>query len=99
MPAWEPRDEHRPRAVAWTAGFPTPGAPGGLCVREAVLPALPGPVTGDAAALAWRLATLGGELVYFGSSFAGGGIDPSDGGGPSSVPRVAPARSRARLSE
>jgi uncharacterized membrane protein YbhN (UPF0104 family) len=65
------------QAAAWTAGFLTPGAPGGLGVREAVLVALlVGPLgegSALAVALAWRVATLGGEVIFFATSFVGRG--------------------------
>ncbi len=42
-------------AVAWIAGFLTPGAPGGLGVREAILVAALGPLYGEGMALALAL--------------------------------------------
>lgn len=55
---------------AWTLGFVTPGAPGGLGVREAVIVAVLGPVLGrDIAllgALLFRFSTLFGELLGYG---------------------------------
>lgn len=54
---------------AWTLGFVTPGAPGGLGVREAVMTAVLGPTLGhDIAllgALLFRLCTLFGELLGY----------------------------------
>jgi hypothetical protein len=56
-------------ALAWLAGFLTPGAPAGVGVREAVLlMALPEPMEPAVAAgvvLALRLATTGGDLLFF----------------------------------
>ena len=56
-------------ATAWTLGFLTPGAPAGLGVREAVLVALLTPSAGEpaalTAALAFRAATLGGDLLFY----------------------------------
>ena len=55
--------------TAWTLGFLTPGAPAGLGVREAVLVALLTPSAGEpaalTAALAFRAATLGGDLLFY----------------------------------
>jgi len=55
---------------AWTLGFVTPGAPGGLGVREATLTAILGPTLGhDTAllgALLFRLCTLWGEVLGYG---------------------------------
>lgn len=63
-------------AVAWIAGFLTPGAPGGLGVREASLILLLTPVTGERNALAiaivMRLITTLGDLVFFSLSSACG---------------------------
>ncbi len=57
-------------AIAWVAGFLTPGSPGGLGVREAVFVAVAGPELGRelalAGALALRLATVTADLVVFG---------------------------------
>jgi uncharacterized membrane protein YbhN (UPF0104 family) len=55
--------------VAWLAGYATPGAPGGLGTREAVLLLTLGPVS-DAASLLlatvlFRLTTTAGELACF----------------------------------
>ncbi len=59
-------------AIAWAAGFVTPGAPAGLGVREAVLVLALGPALGEPAALAlaalYRLATLGGDLLLAGAA-------------------------------
>lgn len=59
--------------VAWLAGFATPGAPGGLGIRETVLVLFLGPAIGDASALstaiAYRAVTLLGELIYFALAF------------------------------
>ncbi len=55
---------------AWTLGFVTPGAPGGLGVREATLTAILGPAIGhDTAllgALLFRLCTVFGEVLGYG---------------------------------
>jgi uncharacterized membrane protein YbhN (UPF0104 family) len=54
-------------ALAWLAGTVTPGAPGGLGVREAVLTASLGPIVGHgpaaAAALGLRGTTTAGDLL------------------------------------
>ncbi|MEM7767709.1 MAG: hypothetical protein AAF253_09505 [Pseudomonadota bacterium] len=54
-------------ALAWLAGFLTPGAPAGLGVREAVLLVALGPALGPTAALAlaalYRLTTVAGDLL------------------------------------
>lgn len=59
--------------LAWLAGFVTPGSPGGLGVREVVLSvALAGwvePAVAVSAAAAFRVLTIGGDLLVF----AGGG--------------------------
>ena len=59
--------------LAWLAGFVTPGSPGGLGVREVVLSvALAGwvePAVAVSAAAAFRILTIGGDLLVF----AGGG--------------------------
>lgn len=59
-------------AIAWAAGFVTPGAPAGLGVREAVLVLALGPALGEPAALAlaalYRLATLCGDLLLAGAA-------------------------------
>jgi len=59
--------------LAWLAGFVTPGSPGGLGVREMVLSlALAGwiePAAAVGAAAAFRVLTVGGDLLVF----AGGG--------------------------
>ncbi len=56
-------------AVAWVAGFLTPGAPAGLGVREAVMVALMDPVLGAGAALgtsiAFRLVSFLGDGLIF----------------------------------
>lgn len=61
-------------AVSWLVGFVTPGAPAGLGVREATLLALIGGAVPDAAAVlavaAFRVVTLGGDVVFFLTSFA-----------------------------
>ena len=55
---------------AWIAGTLTPGAPGGLGIREGVLTLGLGPVlgSGDAAALALalRFVTLLGDVLTYG---------------------------------
>lgn len=56
-------------ALAWVAGFITPGAPAGLGVREAILLAILGPQYGSGVALALavtlRLITLAGDGTFF----------------------------------
>lgn len=56
-------------AVAWVAGFVTPGAPAGIGVREALLVVMLGPGMGAASAallvLALRLATVLGDIFSF----------------------------------
>lgn len=56
-------------AIAWLAGFITPGAPAGLGVREFVFVLMLGPVTGEADALLaaglLRLASLAGDILAF----------------------------------
>jgi len=56
-------------AVAWTAGFITPGAPGGIGVREAVFVMLLGGLIGQAESLLvsviFRMVTILGDLVFF----------------------------------
>lgn len=56
-------------AIAWIAGFVTPGAPGGLGPREAVLVLLAAPSMGEPAALIaialYRCLTLLGDVVCF----------------------------------
>ena len=58
--------------LSWLVGTVTPGAPGGIGVREAALVILLGPTLGEAVALAvallLRLVTTAGELLYFGAS-------------------------------
>lgn len=55
--------------VAWLAGFLTPGAPGGIGVREVVLMALLGSAAlqGDGALIAalFRLSNFSGDLLFF----------------------------------
>lgn len=61
-------------ALAWIAGYVTPGAPGGLGLREAVLVLGLGPVLGEAEALAvafaYRLVTIGADALLAGAGFA-----------------------------
>ncbi|MEM1144761.1 MAG: hypothetical protein AAGI88_19435, partial [Pseudomonadota bacterium] len=56
-------------AVAWVAGLLTPGAPGGMGVREALMYLLFAPVVGDAVsaglALTLRIATVAGDVLGF----------------------------------
>lgn len=56
-------------AIAWLAGFLTPGAPAGLGVREFVFTLILGPTIGESDALLvaglLRLATLAGDAVAF----------------------------------
>jgi hypothetical protein len=62
-------------AVAWTAGFVTPGAPGGLGVREALLVGMLAPAFGTAVAvgiaLSFRIVTTLGDLIAFAVGFLG----------------------------
>lgn len=56
-------------AASWIAGFATPGAPGGIGIRETALIALLTPLCGEAtavaAALELRLVTTLGDLLFF----------------------------------
>jgi uncharacterized membrane protein YbhN (UPF0104 family) len=56
-------------AAAWVAGFVTPGAPGGLGVREAMMLLVLSPMIGDSLALVvallFRIITVAGDLVFF----------------------------------
>ena len=56
-------------AVAWVAGYLTPGAPGGLGVREAMMVLLLSPVVGSGAAvglgITMRITTTLGDAVAF----------------------------------
>lgn len=56
-------------AIAWILGFLTPGAPGGLGVREAAMVLLLEPITGGPDALAvaglTRVITTAGDLAFF----------------------------------
>ena len=56
-------------SIAWLAGYITPGAPGGLGVREALLVLGLSPLIGEAeamiAAFALRLVTIQGDLFFF----------------------------------
>jgi uncharacterized membrane protein YbhN (UPF0104 family) len=58
--------------LSWLVGYATPGAPGGIGSREAVLVALAAPLTGAADALIlaalFRVVTTGGDFVCFGLS-------------------------------
>ena len=60
-------------ALAWIAGYVTPGAPGGLGLREAVLVLGLGPVLGEteaiAIAFAYRFVTVGADAVLAGVGF------------------------------
>ena len=62
-------------ALAWCAGFVTPGAPAGLGVREVVLLMLLDPIIGAPTALAfaalYRASTVAGDLLVAGAAFAG----------------------------
>jgi hypothetical protein len=57
-------------AVAWIAGFLTPGAPAGLGIREAIMIAALGPIYGAGNAIAittaLRLVTIAGDCLAFG---------------------------------
>ena len=59
--------------IAWTLGFVTPGAPGGIGVREALLTAQMSPLVGASnavlIALCLRLAAITGDVVLFLTSF------------------------------
>jgi glycosyltransferase 2 family protein len=70
-------------ALAWLAGFVTPGSSAGIGVREAVLiAALEGTVGAPASALialALRLVTIGGDVVFFGLGMALGPADARPG--------------------
>ena len=60
-------------ATAWIAGYVTPGASAGIGVREAVLIALLSGTLGEAnaavVAVAFRVVTLSGDLLFFALSF------------------------------
>lgn len=60
-------------SIAWVAGFVTPGAPGGIGVREAILVTLYSPVLGEGLALGLslmlRVLTSLGDLVAFGLAY------------------------------
>lgn len=60
-------------ATAWIAGYVTPGAAAGIGVREAVLIAVLSGTLGEAnaalVAVAFRIVTLGGDLLFFALSF------------------------------
>lgn len=60
-------------ALAWIAGYVTPGAPGGLGLREAVLVLGLGPVLGEteaiAIAFAYRFVTVGADAILAGVGF------------------------------
>jgi len=60
-------------AVAWVAGFITPGASGGIGVREVVIIALLSPYTGQPEALVLsiilRLVTMCGDLLSFSMTY------------------------------
>ena len=72
-------------ALAWALGYATPGAPGGIGLREAVLVLGLAPVLGDAGALAlalaYRLLTLVADAVLALAGFAmlrgASGLDPT----------------------
>ena len=55
--------------LAWVAGYVTPGAPGGIGIRESLIVAGLAPYTGEApalvAAITFRIASFMGELLYF----------------------------------
>lgn len=61
-------------AVSWIVGFITPGASGGIGVREAIMIILLKNSHGESAslfiALIFRMITVLGDLLYFASSFA-----------------------------
>ncbi len=60
--------------LAWAAGTLTPGAPGGIGVREAALAVQLAPFLGEApaalAAIALRAVTVGGDLLLAGAAWA-----------------------------
>lgn len=62
-------------AVSWILGFLTPGAPGGLGVREAALSGLLMPQLGAApavlAAILFRGVTVGADVLFYAGSFVG----------------------------
>lgn len=68
-------------AIAWVAGFVTPGAPAGLGVREGVLILMLGGSLGAAAAtaliLALRLATMLGDILCLAAGLLLGARQPS----------------------
>ena len=59
-------------AVAWVAGYVTPGAPGGLGVREAILIAGLGPIYGPGTAAALALIVRVCSVVADGLGFLSG---------------------------
>jgi hypothetical protein len=65
--------------IGWLAGFLTPGAPGGVGVREiAILFLLQGTVQPEDAVLTvglYRIVTFGGDLLFFGYGILGRGAD------------------------
>jgi uncharacterized membrane protein YbhN (UPF0104 family) len=56
-------------SCSWIAGYVTPGAPGGVGVREAIiifsLAALVGEAQATVAALLFRCITVGGDLIFY----------------------------------
>jgi glycosyltransferase 2 family protein len=62
-------------AASWVAGFVTPGAPAGLGVREALITLSLTGTIGESnsllVALIFRMITVGGDLLFFLSSFLG----------------------------
>jgi uncharacterized membrane protein YbhN (UPF0104 family) len=66
-------------AVAWIAGFATPGAPGGLGVRESVIVLGLAPLLGGAAALSVALAHRGASVLGDVISFGLGWVLPKNG--------------------
>jgi hypothetical protein len=76
--------------LAWAAGTLTPGAPGGIGVREAALAVQLAPFLGEApaalAAIALRAVTVGGDLLLAGAAWTlrgrDGGADGAGGSQP-----------------
>jgi hypothetical protein len=68
-------------AVAWVAGFVTPGAPGGLGVREAVMLLFLAPIVGESVGLVsvllFRIVTVLGDLLFFVTALVPGSLPES----------------------
>ena len=56
-------------SCSWIAGYVTPGAPGGVGIREAIiifsLAALVGEAQATVAALLFRCVTVGGDVIFY----------------------------------